>query len=224
MWPHRRRHAQARRIVERTFQISAKQAGQNISLARARRRRVTSCASTASYRMSGDSHRPYPRPHARAGGFRIDGGQLLKFQPESQETRLVVTAFARGMPALLPPAQRRAGDACHLNQRLTVSANCAPIRSAVAARRAEELISALGGQSESIFAPHWKSALELRDQHSAVTGSFWRNSSDLLEVERASAKTMLVKPALFTSASSANLASVPSVRSTVGRSPFSSSL
>jgi hypothetical protein len=46
------------------------------------------------------------------------------------------------------------GIPLHLSQRLTALANCVPMRSAVAARRAEVLISSLGCQNESISAPH----------------------------------------------------------------------
>jgi hypothetical protein len=55
----------------------------------------------------------------------------------------------------------RAGDRgipLHLSKRLTALANCVPMRSAVAARRTEVLISSLGCQNESISAPHLRSS------------------------------------------------------------------
>jgi hypothetical protein len=87
----------------------------------------------------------------------------------------------------------RAGDRAepgiplHLSQRLTALANCVPMRSALAARRTEVLISSLGCQNESISAPHLRSALALQSQHAAVAGSCCFNFSDLSEVNRASA-------------------------------------
>src|SRR6266516_363233 len=77
----------------------------------------------------------------------------------------------------------RAGDRAepgiplHLSQRLTALANCVPMRSAVAARRTEVLISSLGCQNESISALHLRSALALRSQHAAVAGSCCFNFS-----------------------------------------------
>lgn len=103
----------------------------------------------------------------------------------------------------------------HFSQRLTAPANCVPMRSAVAARCSEVLISSVGCQNESISAPHLRSALELCSQHAAIAGSCCPNFSDLSEVNRASAKTIFLRPALSTSASSANLASVPSPTSTL---------
>lgn len=97
MWPHRRRRAPAQRIVERTFQISAKQVGQNISLARARRRHVTACASTTSTARLATHIDPIHVP-VRELAASVSTGQLLKFQPESQEHGLVVTASREGSP------------------------------------------------------------------------------------------------------------------------------
>jgi len=57
---------------------------------------------------------------------------------------------------------------------------------------------------------HLKNAVELRSQRAAVVGSCCCKCSDLKLVNRASAKSTLTKPALSTSASSANLASLPS--------------